>query len=196
VELIRYADDTLLVFEQEDDAQWGMRVLPWRRATFGVRLNAQKTRLVPFSTRAAWRAFKAGQRPPTLDCLGFTHDWGHRRRGLVRVKRTTSQKRLRRALVASNQWLRQERNERTRPDLWPAVARKRRGHFNDVGVTDTSPTLWPVDHAVRPLVFTWLNRRRQRRRFSGESCRRDEARHPLPRPGPLVQLNPVWGKTP
>jgi hypothetical protein len=103
VELIRYADDTLLVFEREDDAQQVMRVLPLRLATFGLRLNAQKTRLVPFGKRARWRALNAGQRPPTLDFLGLTHDWGRSRRGLVRLKRKTSKKRLRRALVAINQ---------------------------------------------------------------------------------------------
>jgi group II intron reverse transcriptase/maturase len=196
VELIRYADDTLLVFEREDDAQRVMRVLPLRLATFGLRLNAQKTRLVPFGKRAAWRAMKAGQRPPTLDFLGFTHYWGQSRRGLVRLKRKTSKKRLRRALVAINQWLRRERNERQRPDLWQTVARKMRGHFNYFGVTDNSHALYGFEHAVRKLLVKWLNRRRQRRSFSWESFRRDDARYPLPRPGPLVPLNPVWGQTP
>jgi RNA-directed DNA polymerase len=163
---------------------------------FGLRLNAQKTRLVAFGKRAAWRALSAGQRPPTLDFLGLTHYWGRSRRGLVRVKRKTSRKRLRRALVAINQWLRQERNERTLPDLWQAIARKMRGHFNYFGVTDNSPALWQFDHAVRRLVFKWLNRRSQRRSFSWESFRRYETRHPLPRPAPLVSLNPVWRKTP
>jgi RNA-directed DNA polymerase len=36
-ELIRDADDTLLVFEREDDAQWILRVLPLRLVTFGKR---------------------------------------------------------------------------------------------------------------------------------------------------------------
>jgi RNA-directed DNA polymerase len=171
-------------------------VLPLRLAKFGLRLNAQKTRLVPFGKRAAWRALKAGQRPPTLDFLGFTHYWGQSRRGLVRLKRKTSKKRLRRALVAINQWLRQQRNERTLPDLWQAVARKMRGHFNYFGVTDNSLALGRFDQAVRQLLFKWLNRRSQRRSFSWESFRRYEAQYPLPRPGPLVQLNPVWGTPP
>jgi RNA-directed DNA polymerase len=59
----------------------------------------------------------------------------------VHVKRKTSKKRLRRALVATNQWLRQERNQRTLPDLWQAIARKMRGHFHYFGVTDNSPAL-------------------------------------------------------
>jgi len=40
-----------------------------------------------------------------------------------------------------NQWLRQECNERTLPDLWQAIAHKMRGHVNDFGVTDNSPAL-------------------------------------------------------
>jgi RNA-directed DNA polymerase len=194
--LLRDADDTRLVCAHADEAQRVMRVLPWRLATFRWRLNAQNTWLVPFGKRAAWRALHAGQRPPPLDCLGLTHDWGRSRRGLVRLKRKPSKPRLRRALVAINQWRRQERHERTLPDLWPAMARKMRGHFNDFGVTDNSPALWPFDHAVRRLVCTWLNRRRQRRRFSWESFRRYEARHPLPRPGPLVSRTPLWRTAP
>jgi group II intron reverse transcriptase/maturase len=196
VELIRYADETLLVFAREDDAQRVMRVLALRLATFGLRLNAQNTQLVPFGKRAAWQARKAGQRPPTLDVLGFTHYWGCSRRGLVRLKRKTSKKRLRRALVAITQWLRQEGHERQLPDLWQAVAHKMRGHLNDFGVTDNSRALGCVDHAVRHLLVKWLNRRSQRRSFSWESFGRYAARYPLPLPGPLVQRNPVWGKTP
>ena len=63
-----------------------MRVLPLRLAKCGLRLNAQKTRLVPFGKRAARRALPAGQRPPTLDFLGLTPDWGRSRRGLVRLQ--------------------------------------------------------------------------------------------------------------
>jgi RNA-directed DNA polymerase len=126
----------------------------------------------------------------------LTHDWGRRRRGLVRLKRKTSKKRRRRALVAINQGLRQERHERTLPDLWQAMARQMRGHVNDCGVTDNSLALWQCDHAVRRLVCKWLNRRSQRRSFSWESFRRYAARHPLPRPGPLVSLNPIWRTAP
>jgi RNA-directed DNA polymerase len=195
-ELMRYADDTLAVFEYEDDAQRFMRVLPRRLAKFGRRLNTQKTRLLACGRRHARRMVQAGQRLPTFDFLGLTHYWGLSRQGKVRLKRKTSKKRLRRALVAINQWLRQERNERKLPDLWQAIGRQMRGHFNDFGVTDNSRALYRFEQAVRQRLFTWVNRRSQRRSFSWASFRRYEARHPLPRPGPLVQLNPVWGKTP
>jgi group II intron reverse transcriptase/maturase len=128
--LLRYADDALAVFETEDDARRLLRVLPLRRGKFGWRLNTQKTHLVAFGKRLAWQVLRGGGRMPTVDCLGFTHDWGRSRSGKARLKRNASKKRLRRALVELNQWLRQERSARKLPDLWPAIAQKMRGHFN------------------------------------------------------------------
>jgi len=112
----------------------------------------------------------------------------------VRLKRKTAKRRFRRALVAMNYWLRTEHNARPLPDLWRAVAGKLRGHFNYLGVTDNSRALTRFEHAVHRLVFTWLNRRSQRRSFSWERFCRYRARYPLPQPGRLVSLNPVWGR--
>jgi hypothetical protein len=139
--------------------------------------------------------FKVGQRPATFDSLGFTPYWGRSRTGKARLKRKTSKKRLRRALVEINPWLRRERNARKLPDLWQATARKMRGHFNYFGVTDNSLSLEKFGFEVRRLLFKWLNRRSQRRSFTWESLARYEARYPLPRPPRLVSLNPVWSKS-
>ena len=190
--LIRYADDSIAVFEFEDDAQRFMRVLPKRLAKFGLRLNQQKTQLLAFGKRRAWQAFKTGERLPSFDFLGFTHYWGRSRTGKARLKRQTSKKRFRRALVAINQWLRQERNAHKLPVLWKAIGQKLRGHYNYFGVTDNSPALSHFEHAVQGLLFKWLNRRSQRRSFTWESFRRYQARYPLPKPGRLVSVNPTW----
>ena len=193
--LIRYADDALALFEHEDDAQRFMRVLPLRLGKFGLRLNAQKTRLLACGKRHAWQAFRARRPLPSFDFLGFTHYWGKSRTGKARLKRKTSKKRLRRALVEINRWLRQERNARRLPDLWQAMGRKMRGHFNYFGVTDNSRALYRFEHAVHRLLFKGLNRRSQRRSFTWESFQRYCLRHPLPRPGRLVRLTSV-GSTP
>ncbi len=189
--LIRYADDAVAVFERQDDAQRFMRVLPKRLGRFGLRLNLDKTHLIAFGKRQAWRILEAGQRCATFDYLGFTHYWGRSRTGKVRLKRKTSKKRLRRALVEINIWLRQVRNRRKLPDLWKAMARKIRGHFNYFGVTDNSQALKQFEAIVRRLLSKWLNRRSQRRSFTWVSFLRYEARHPLPRPKRLVPLIPM-----
>jgi hypothetical protein len=192
-ELLRYADDSLAVFELEEDARRFMRVLPLRLGKYGLRLNSTKTQRLPFGKRQAWRARKTKERVPTVDFLGFTHFWGTSRRGMVRLKRKTAKRRLRRALVDINHWLRTERTTRPVPDLWRAMAGKLRGHFNYFGVTDNSRALHQFDHAVHRLVFKWLNRRSQRHSFSWVQSCRYRARYPLPAPGRLVPLNPVWG---
>ena len=190
--LLRYADDALALFEREDDAQWFLRVLPLRLGKFGLRLNAQKTRLLACGKRHAWQAFRTHRPMPTFDFLGFTHYWGQSRTRKARLKRKTSKKRLRRALVELNRWLRQERNARALPDLWHAMGRKMRGHFNYFGVTDNSRALRRFERAVHRLLFKWLNRRSQRRSFSWERFCQYLKRHPLPQPGRLIRLNPVW----
>jgi RNA-directed DNA polymerase len=192
--ILRYADDTMTLFEREDDARRFLRVLPLRLGKFGLRLNTNKTHLLAFGKQGAWQALQTGHRPATVDYLGFTHYWGRSRNGLVRVKRKTSKKRLRRALRDLTQWLRQERHARKLPDLWQAIARKMRGHFNYFGVTDNSRALYRFERAVYKLLFKWLNHRSQRRSFTWESFRRYAARHPLPRPGPLISMYPVGGR--
>jgi group II intron reverse transcriptase/maturase len=140
--ILRYADDTMALFEREDDAHRFLHVLPWRLGKFGLRLNTHKTHLLAFGKQGAWQGLQTGHRLATVDYLGFTHSWGRSRNGLVRVKRKTSKKRLRRALRDLTQWLRQERPARKLPDLWQAIARKMRGHFNYFGVTDNSRALY------------------------------------------------------
>ena len=184
----------MTLFEREDDAHRFLRVLPLRLGKFGLRLNTHKTHLLAFGKQGAWQALQTGHRPATVDYLGFTHYWGRSRNGLVRVKRKTSKKRLRRALRDLTQWLRQERHARKLPDLWQAMARKMRGHFNYFGVTDNSRALSRCERTVPHRLCKWLNRRSQRRSFTWESFCRYRAQHPLPRLGPVISMSPVGGK--
>jgi group II intron reverse transcriptase/maturase len=189
--LIRYADDTIAVFELEEDAHRFMRVLPRRLGKFGLSLNREKTCLLPFGKCHARQAFAQGQRPSTFDFLGLTHYWGFSRNGYVRLKRKTSKNRFRRALKELSQWLRQVRNVQPLPQIWREVAQKMRGHFNYFGVSDNSRGVTRFEQEVHKLLFKWLNRRSQRRSFTWESFLRYKTRHPLPRPGRLVCLYPV-----
>ena len=112
----------------------------------------------------------------------------------MRVSNMDSKKRLRRPLSAINQWLRENRNRLKLPDLWRAMALKMRGHFNYFNVTDNRRALSQFQEGVRKLLFKWLNRRSQRNSFTWESFCRYSRRYPLPRPGRLVSLNPVWSR--
>ena len=67
--LIRYVDDFVIAFEYKEDADRVLRVLPQRLDRYGLRLNPEKTRLVPFRRP---RDGDDGAGPSTFDFLGFT----------------------------------------------------------------------------------------------------------------------------
>lgn len=188
--IIRYADDAIMVFEREDDAHRFMRVLPRRLEKYGLRLNENKTHLMACGKRHACICLQTGQRSPTFDFLGLTHYWGRSRKGYVRLKRKTSKKRLRRALVELNDWLRQVRSTYRLPLIWKMVGQKLRGHFNYFGVTDNSRAIQTFEQKAHALLFKWLNRRSQRRSFTWADFLRYRMAYPLPRPRRLVSLYP------
>ncbi len=77
---VRYADDAVLGFQHQSDAERFRKDLERRLAKFGLALNSEKTRLVRFGRFAAQQRAERGLgRPETFDFLGFTHYCGKRR---------------------------------------------------------------------------------------------------------------------
>ncbi len=180
--LIRYADDALLVFTDEQDARRVLAVLPKRLDRFGLTLHPEKTRLVRFQRSHHRARPKGGERPETFDLLGFTHFWGRSRRGNWVVKRKTAKDRFRRALKRISMWCRRYRHA---PVPWQRalLALKLRGHYAYYGITGNSIALALFADRVKMIWFKWLNRRSQR---SGLTLRKFRQgllkRNPLPGP--------------
>jgi group II intron reverse transcriptase/maturase len=94
--VVRYADDFVVGFEHERDAEAFLAALRERFAQFGLELHADKTRLLEFGRTAADdRARRGDGKPETFDFLGFTHICARTRKGRFRVQRQTMGKRLR-----------------------------------------------------------------------------------------------------
>ncbi len=77
--LIRYADDFVMGFTNEEDAKRVMDLLPKRFEDYGLMIHPDKTRLVPFerpSDRPKCSGTSLGTPAGTFDLLGFTHYWG------------------------------------------------------------------------------------------------------------------------
>ncbi|MCA1677836.1 MAG: RNA-directed DNA polymerase [Actinobacteria bacterium] len=92
--VVRYADDVVLGFQHQSDAEQLARDLEQRLARFGLALNAEKTRLIRFGRFAfQQRAERGLGRPETFDFLGFTHYCAKRRDGHFAVRRRTIKKR-------------------------------------------------------------------------------------------------------
>jgi RNA-directed DNA polymerase len=191
--LVRYADDVVIIFGNEQDARRVFDVLPKRFAKYGLTLHPEKTRLVDFR-RPDRRALPSPDngdvrsRPGTFDLLGFTHYWAKSRKGYWVVKQKTAADRLRRALKRIADWCRRHRHEPVR-DQWTALKRKLLGHFGYFGITGNYPALHNFSVRVIGAWRKWLSRRSQRAWISVEKMRRLLERYPLPQP--RIRTSPV-----
>jgi len=78
-------------------------VLAKRFARYGLKINAEKTRMERFG-RPPRGGAKAEDKPETFDFLGFTHYWGISRQGNPVVKKENAKGRFTRALRAIKEW--------------------------------------------------------------------------------------------
>ena len=129
--LIRYADDFVILFEDEHDARRVMAVLDKRLGRYGLTLHPDKTRLLSFDSPGLGN--ERAQQGRSFDFLGLTHFWGMSRKGRWVVKQTTAKDRFRRGLKKLKDTLRRMMHE-------PIATQHRRlcamlrGHFNYFGV--------------------------------------------------------------
>jgi RNA-directed DNA polymerase len=184
--LVRYADDAVLIFEQEADARRVMAVLPRRVESYGLRLHPDKTRLMSF------RPPRGGPSSPgtggrSFDFLGFTHYWARSRRGYWVIQRRTARDRLSRAVRAANEWCRCHRHLPVKQQH-QTLCRKLRGHFSYYGITGNSSALVRFLQVVRRVWRKWLDRRSQRRAMPWARFARLLERYPLPPPRPLHSI--------
>jgi RNA-directed DNA polymerase len=112
VVVVRYADDTVLGFQAQTEADRFREDLQKRLAKFGLELHPDKTRRIEFGRYAELNRKRRGEgKPETFDFLGFTHISGKNRKGYFTVKRRTIAKRLRGKLQEIKQQLRRRRHE-------------------------------------------------------------------------------------
>jgi RNA-directed DNA polymerase len=101
--VVRYADDTIVGFEHQDDAERFPEDLSAHMGEFD--LHPEKTRLIEFVKKAiATRRARGLGKPETFDFLGFTHYCATRRNGGGFVLgRTPVRKRMRAKLRRKEQ---------------------------------------------------------------------------------------------
>ncbi len=182
--LIRYADDFVIGFTEEEDARRVLEVLPKRFGKYGLALHPDKTRLVPFQKpphQASGKGNGSGDQPGTFDLLGFTHFWGRSRKGRWVVMRKTASSRLTRAVRSIAQWCRRNRHQPVR-EQHRTICQKLRGHYAYYGITGNAAALAKFCCAVARCWRKWLNRRNRERSLVWALFNRLLERYPLPRP--------------
>ena len=159
VVVVRYADDIVLGFQAEAEADRFLDKLGKRLAMFGLELHPDKTRRIEFGRYAEPNRKRRGEgKPETFDFLGFTHISGKNRRGYFTVKRKTISKRLRRKLQELKPQLRARRHDPiAQTGQWlRSVAQ---GYFNYHAVPGNLDCLWTFRYR---LTYLWRNQLRQR----------------------------------
>ena len=149
---VRYADDFIVGFQYENDAQRFLDAMRARLAEYGLSLHPEKTRLIEFGRFAAQnRKLRGLGKPETFNFLGFTFICGKSRRGRFLVKRKTRRDRMQAKLKAVKEELRQ-RMHWPIPELGKWLGHVVKGYFNYHAV----PTNF---HALRTfrdeIVWRW-----------------------------------------
>jgi hypothetical protein len=183
VVIVRYADDFVMGFENERDAETMPSALMERMTRFGRTRHEEKTRLIEFGRLPAMRRRQRGERrAETFAFLGFTHSCGWTRDGRFIVKHKTQSKRLTRRLKA----LREDARRLMHTPLatqhrWYASVL--RGHYGCYGRPHNFPALSGFLQQVRHIWLCCLRRRSQKsRRMSWEDFETLTKRFPLPQP--------------
>ncbi len=110
--VIRFADDTIVGFQQETDAVSYLADLRENLSTFGLELHPEKTRLIEFGRYAEERRARKGKgKPDAFIFLGFTHICSTKKGGEFEVKRQTAGKKMCAKLAEITSELRRRINE-------------------------------------------------------------------------------------
>ena len=99
--LVRYADDFIIMFQYENEAKQVYQLLIKRLAKFGLKMEQDKTRILPFGR------FKGTKE--TFDFLGFMHYNGTTRNGKYTVGHKMSKKKKKLKQQAITKWIKEHR---------------------------------------------------------------------------------------
>lgn len=163
VTIVRYADDAILGFERQDEAERYLRELREQLREYGLELNEDKTRLIRFGRFAALNRAERGEgKPEAFTFLGLQHICGKNRLGRFEIRRITDGKRRRKKL----QELKQELRRRMHAPIakvgeW--LQSVLRGYYQYHAVPGNLATLSRFRHQVARLWHRTLCQRSQRR---------------------------------
>jgi group II intron reverse transcriptase/maturase len=153
--VVRYADDSVILFQSESDARRVLAVLGRRFEKYGLTLHPEKTKLVDMRKHTS--RGQDGKRG-TFDFLGFTYYWGRTRKGKLAPRVKTLGKRLRRKLKEVGEHCRRWMHESI-AEQQKRLKRIVEGHANYYGVSDNLPWLHRFLRGVERVWRKWLNRR-------------------------------------
>lgn len=153
---VRYADDFLILFQYENEAQQVMQALKSRLGKFSLEVAEEKTRILPIGR------FKGTKED--FDFLGFTFYNTKTRTGKYRLGVRTSSKKLKAKKQAAKAWL-QTRLTKPLAETMKIIAAAMRGHCNYYGVNGNFHAIQKFWKYLKYAAYRMLNRRDQKGKF-------------------------------
>lgn len=195
VVVVRFADDFVVGFEHQQEAEQFLVELRERLAKFGLELHPDKTRLIEFGRYAEPNRRDRGDgKPETFNFLGFTHVCARTRKGHFTVLRKTMRTRWQAKLKEVRVVL-QRRMHATVAELGQYLRSVVGGHVRYYGVPLNHRSIQAFRHSVGRLWHRVLERRSQRTTVSWERMGRLIARWLPPahicHPYPLVRFGVI-----
>lgn len=151
---VRYADDFLLLFQYEKEAQAVMMELRERMRKFSLELAEDKTRILPIGR------FKGTKED--FDFLGFTFFNTKTREGKYRLGVRTSKKKLKAKKQAAKQWLHEQMHKPV-ANTMKQLQRVLQGHYNYYGVNGNLAQIYNFWKYIKYGYYKVLNKRHQKR---------------------------------
>lgn len=153
---VRYADDFLMMFQYEGEAERVLELLRTRLSKFGLEVAEDKTRILPIGR------FKGTKED--FDFLGFTFYNTRTRGGKYRLGVRTSKKKLKLKKQTVKAWL---VTRLTKPvaDTMRLINLSLAGHYNYYGVSGNFHAIQGFWKYVKYATYRMLNRRDQKGKF-------------------------------
>ena len=181
-QLVRYADDFVILVQYKTDADRINQALYKRFTKYDLTLQQAKTRQFSFGRYEKQNSKQQKRKPNTFDFLGFTHFIDKTRKGYFKLGRKTSSKKFRQKCKELNQWLKSIRNLIPTKEWWKILGAKLRGHYQYYGVSGNYPRISKYYQIAIRLVHKWLNRRSQKSRMNWNNLNKYLTHYQLPKP--------------
>lgn len=167
-DMVRFADDMVFVFQNENDAMRFYEVLPKRLQKFGLKMNEDKSNIIKSGAKHAADAKQNGVRLQTYKFLGFTCYWGQSRSGQWRLKYKSRSDRVTKKLNSMRKHLKESLHESTHI----AVARVKQvviGWGNYHAISDNQRQVSAFIHQSKRALFCYINRKGGKRKTNWTS---------------------------
>lgn len=153
--LVRYADDFLIMFQYENEAKQVYKLLIERLAKFGLEIEQEKTRIVPFGRYKGTKE--------TFDFLGFMHYNGTTRTGKYTVGHKMSKKKKKLKFQSITKWIKENRTKYKFLEMIKIINLKLTGLYAYYGINGMLDELYKIYYHTLYALRSSIFRRSQRK---------------------------------